>query len=439
MQNWQTYYKEHLVTMDEAAKSIRSGDTLWTGMTISVPYNFLNKLNELRDGLENVTIIDNLSLGMFDILFDEESKKHFHFFSLFTGPLDRMSGDMGIADFHSVSYEHAVRTVMETYGATIEVTEVLPPDENGFVNVGILGVGMDGEVHKDSRIKKRIAIVNKNQSRAPGKFKDFNFPVTDFDMFVEDTHELPVLPVSEPTENDVKIASYIMPYIKDGDAVQIGMGGLGEQITKSLYEKQNIRIYSEISVDSMIPLVEAGNAKELVCCGCFGSQRLYDFLGTNKAVTMKNIWDMMDPNEIGHVDDLVAINSTLMIDLTGQACSEAQGVKQYSSVGGSFTYIYGAIRSNGGRSFMCLRSTYKDKDGERHSNVVAYLPEKSVVTTPRFLVMYVVTEYGVADIFLRTNKERIKALLKIANPDFVSELKEQIIATGQITAEELGE
>ena len=436
MSDWKKYYEEHLVTMDDAVKEISSGDTLWCGMTISTPYNFLNKLNEKRDGLENVTLIDNLSIGMADLLFDEESKKHFRFISLFTGPLDRMSGHMGIAHFHSVPYEFAFRTVMETYGANIEVTEVLPPDENGYINRGILGVGLDGEIHKDKRIKKRIAIVNKHQSRAPGKFEDINFPVTDFDMFVEDDHELMFLPVSEPTENDIKIAEYIMPFIKDGDAIQIGMGGLGEQITKSLSSKQNIKIFSEIAVDSMIPLVESGNVSSLICCGCFGSQALYDFLGTNSRVTMKNIWDMLDPCIIGQQENLVAINSTFMVDLRGQACSEAQGIKQYSSVGGAFGYLYGAIRSKGGRSFLCLRSTYTDDSGERHSNIVPWLPEKSVVTTPHYLSMYIVSEHGIADVFLRTNKDRIKAIIKIAHPDFRSGLKEQIIASGQIAEED---
>lgn len=437
MQDWQTYYKEHLVTMDEAAKTIKSGDTLWCGMTISTPYNFLDRLNARRDELENVTLIDNLSINPFDILFDEESKRHFHFLSLFTSPLDRMSGQMGIADFHTLPYEFAYRVIIETYGANVEVTEVLPPDENGFVNVGILGVGLDGEVHKALSIKKRIAIVNKRQARAPGKFEDLNFPVTDFDLFVEDEHELPVLPVSAPTENDMKIAAFIMPYIHDGDVVQIGMGGLGEQLAKGLYEKKNISIFSEIAVDSMIPLVEKGIADKLVCCGCFGSNELYEFLGTNPKVEMRNIWHMVDPFAIAQQDNLVAINSTFMVDLTGQACSESQGIRQYSSVGGAFGFLYGAIRAKGGKSFLCLRSTYKNDEGRLCSNVVAWLPEKSVVTTPRYLSMYIVSEYGVADVFLRTNKERIRALLPIAHPDFRAELTEQIVSSGQIAADEI--
>lgn len=436
MAAWQEYYRNHSVTMEEAAKAIKSGDKLWCGETVSISYNFLNKLNEFRENLEDVTILYNFSTGMFDMLFDEESKAHFRLISMFTGPLDRMSGHMGIQEFHSMPYELLIRAVMDVYGADVMVTEMCPPDENGYMNCGILGVGVDSIIHKDPRIKMKIAIVNRYQSRAPGDFDSLNFPVTDFDMIIEDDHEMSYLPVSEPTDVDIRIADSVLKYIKDGDTVQIGMGGLGEQITKELYTKKDIKIYTEITVDSMVPLVEAGIVTSVKSGGCYGSPVVYNFLGTSDKVIMEDLYTMLDPFCIGQQDNLVAINSTLMVDLTGQACSEAQGIKQYSSVGGSFGYLYGAIRSKGGRSFLCLRSTYKDDDGERHSNIVPWLPEKCVVTTPRYLTMFIVSEYGVADVFLRTNKDRIRRLLNIAHPDYREELKEQIISTGQITVEE---
>jgi acyl-CoA hydrolase len=436
MTAWQEYYKSHLVTMDEAAKAIKSGDKLWCGETVSISYNFLNKLNEHRDTLKDVTILYNFSTSMFDMLFDEDVKDHFRLISMFTGPLDRMSGHMGIQEFHSMPYEMLIRAVMDVYGAEIMVTEMCPPDENGYMNCSILGVGIDSIIHRDPRIKMKIAVVNKHQSRAPGDFDKINFPVTDFEMIIEDDHEMSYLPVSDPTEVDKKIAAHVMQYINDGDTIQIGMGGLGEQITKELYSKKNMKVYTEITVDSMVPLVDAGVVLSVRSAGCYGSPIVYEFLGTSDKVIMEDLYSMLDPFSIGEQDNLVAINSTLMVDLTGQACSEAQGIKQYSSVGGSFGYLYGAIRSKGGRSFLCLRSTYRDDNGERHSNIVPWLPEKCVVTTPRYLTMYIVSEHGVADVFLRTNKDRIRRLLKIAHPDYRAELKEQIVSTGQIAAEE---
>ena len=125
-----------------------------------------------------------------------------------------------------------------------------------------------------------------------------------------------------------------------------------------------------------------------------------------------------------------------MIDITGQACSEAQGSKQYSAVGGSFGFLSGAPRAKNGRSFLCLRSTFTDKAGAMHSNIVSALPEGSIVTTPRYLPQYIVTEYGVADVYLRTIKERIKALIPIAHPDFREALKYQAIELGMIGEED---
>ena len=439
MANWQDYYKEHLLTMDEATKKINSGDNIWLGQTTGISYNFLNKLYERKDELQNVGIFYNFSTAMFDMLFDETVKGHFKIMSVFTGPLDRMSGQMGIAEYNSNAYEHIVKGVCDVYKANTMVVEVCPPDENGYCNTTILGAPTNCLINKHPGIIKRIAIVNKGQFPAQGDYEMLNIPVTTFDYFVEDDHELSYLPVSPPTEVDKTIAGYIMPYIKEGDTVQIGMGGLGEQITQELYQKKNISIYTEITVDSMVPLVEQGIVTHVTTAGAYGSPKVYQFLGTSDKVTTKDMNHMLDPVVIGQQDNLVAINSTFMVDLLGQACSEAQGPKQYSSVGGSFGYLYGATRSKGGRSFLCLRSTYKDEEGIRRSNIVAWLPEKSIVTTPKYLQMYIVSEYGVADVYLKTNKDRIKALLKIAHPDFLESLKKQIIAVGHITEEDFAE
>ena len=142
---------------------------------------------------------------------------------------------------------------------------------------------------------------------------------------------------------------------------------------------------------------------------------------------------MINLREIAKQENLVAINATLMVDLLGQACSEAQGLKPYTGVGGSFAYIYGAMRARGGRSFLCLRSTYHDEAGERHSNVVAWLPEGSIVSTPKNYQMYIVTEYGLADVYLKTMPDRIRAMIKIAHPDYREELKKQICTTSLIS------
>jgi len=437
--NWQDYYKEHLVIMEEAAKQIHDGDNIWLGQTTGIPYNFLNKLHDRQNELKNVGVFYNFSTDFFDMLFDPTSTEHFNLMSIFSGPLDRASAQMGIAKYNSNSYEHALRGPLEVYGANTLVIEVCPPDENGYCNTNVLGAPTNCVMNESPQIKKRIAVTNKYQYPAQGDYNTINIPVTQFDFIVEDDHEISFIPVSDPTAFDKTIADYIMPYVKDGDTVQIGMGGLGEQITKELYTKKNIKIYTEITVDSMVPLVESGVVVEVITAGAYGSSKVFDFMSTSDKVTTKNINFMLDPMVIGQQDNLVAINCPFMVDLLGQACSEAQGLKQYSGVGGSFSYLYGATRSKGGRSFLCLRSTHKDADGVIQTNIVPWLPEGSIVTTPKYIHMYIVTEFGVANIFLKSNIDRIKALLKIANPDFQPKIKEQIISSGMIKEEDFND
>ncbi len=435
---WQKRFSDKLISMEEAAGKINSGDGIFCGETCSVSYNFLNALNKRRDELKDVTIMYNFSVGLYDMLFDEESLGHFRIISFFTGPLERMSGQMGIAEYHSAPFEYFTRETMDVYNANTIVVEVCEPDEEGYTNVSILGAAYFNSFRQcPKEFTKRIAVVNKHQRPAQGKSEIIKVESDWFDYYVEDDHELPYIPVSDPTDIDVKIGDYIMQYVRDGDVVQIGMGGLGEQITKLLHDKKDITVYTEIAVDSMIPLVECGAVKKVVTAGVFGTQAIYDFISSHPCVECRDVNVMLDPCIIGQQDNLVTINSTLLVDLTGQACSEAQGISQYSSVGGSFGYSYGVTRSKGGRGFLCLRSTYKDGQGNRQSSIVPWLPEKSVVTTPRYLQMYIVSEYGVADVFLKTNKDRIRAIIKIAHPDYIDTLKEQIVSTGQIKNNEL--
>ena len=286
------------------------------------------------------------------------------------------------------------------------------------------------------QFNKKIAVVNKYQHPAQGEDSVIKVKADWFDYLIEDDHEMAYVPESGPTPVDKQIADFIMDYVHDGDTVQIGKGGLGEQITKELYKKKDIKVYAEITGDSMIDLAASGAIAHITTCGCFGTPAVYEFVGSSPLVEIRDLGEMIDPFSIGKQDNLVAINSTFMVDLLGQACSEAQGLNQYSSVGGQFGYMYGATRSKGGRSFLCLRSTYTNKAGKLCSNIVPWLPEKCIVTAPKYLAMYIVSEYGVADVFLKSNKDRIRALLKIAHPDFQAEIKEQIISTGMIKEED---
>ncbi|MEA4894979.1 MAG: acetyl-CoA hydrolase/transferase C-terminal domain-containing protein [Oscillospiraceae bacterium] len=437
MADWKKYYEEHLVTMSEAAGKIESGDTIWMGSTLCIPYAFMDALAERVDELSNITLLGNMYLAPTQIMMDPSYKKTFHTISFFANVLERMASSMGTVDFHSAPYGTLIETVSEVYKANVVAIEICPPDADGNCNVGVLGTNFTPNIIKGDGVKKRIAVINSYQPFATGSDSVTKLPLSMFDYIVENHHDIPSLPVSPPTEYDKLIAEHIMPYISDGDTIQIGMGGLGNQIAYDLKSKKDLHVFTEIGTDAMIDLVESGVVKDIRMGGAFGSKELYQWLGKRSdVVTLLDVNDVVTPEAVEKIDNIVAINSTFMVDITGQACSEAQGPKQYSAVGGSYGFLSGAPKAKNGRSFLCLRSTYTDKAGVQHSNIVAMLPEGSVVTTPRYIPQYIVTEYGVANVYLRSNKDRIKALLAITHPDFKEEIKQQAISLGMIAEDD---
>ena len=429
MEDWIQYYKEHLVTLQEAAKAVKPGDVIWLGAGTVIPYTLLDEMYANMDVYHDVTLMYNVATTPFGMLFDRETKKHFRLISFFNLPLERMSGEMGIMEYHSCGYDQLCKGFFE-YGGNAVAIHVCPPDKDGYCNAGVYGVGTDSIIVPDSRVVKRIGFMDRGQVPVRGDRSSVSLHVSQFDYIVEQDTEMPEIPAPPPTKVDKKIASFILPYIHKGDKIQIGYGGLGEEILANLHGLKDMEIFSEVACDNMARLCKDGVISKITATSpgaC--TQEFYDFITSDTRASFVPSSITVDPLEIMKQDNLVVINATFMVDLLGQACSEAQGLKPYSGVGGSFAYIYGALLAKGGRSFLCLRSTYIDKQEILHSNIVAWLPEGSIVTTPKNYQMYIVSEYGLADVYLKTMKDRIKALIRIAHPDFREELKEKICTT----------
>lgn len=286
---------------------------------------------------------------------------------------------------------------------------------------------------RDPRMVKKFAFIDSTGIYpAPGPEKEINVHISDFDYIVELDSEMMAIPSPEPTQVDRIIASFIIPYLRNGDKIQIGYGGLGEVIMEELNSfSGTFEIFTEVLCDSMVPMVESGKITKLQASSPSGcEEETFRWLAsTEKDVRLYPRTLCIDPLGIMEQENMVAINSTFMVDLLGQCCSEAQGLRPYTGMGGSLAYIYGSQRCKGGRSFICLRSTYKDKNGEKQSNIVPWLPEGSIVSMLKNYVMFLVSEHGVADIYLKTYVDRIKAIIKIAHPDFREMLKEKILTT----------
>lgn len=429
--DWKEYYKEHLVSIEEAAKHIEPGDVIFIGQATMIPAAFLDYLYNHKEDYHDVTFIYNVFNTPVNMIFDHDTKEHFRLINFYNLPLDRIAMDSQTIEVLGAGYDQ-YEPALWVYGCDTTAFQLCPPNADGWCNVGCYAVTSYCTTIKDQHITKKFGFLDSTGIYpAPGPCDTNYIHITEFDYIIENDTEMMAIPAPTPTEVDKRVASYIMPYIHDGDKVQIGYGGLGEEVLSCLKDLPGtFEVFSEVACDSMLPLVENGKISKVVASSpgaC--SEKFFKFLSESPKVTLLSRTIAIDPLSVMQQENLVAINATFMVDLLGQACSEAQGLKPYTGAGGSFAYIYGTLRGKNGRSFLCLRSTYVTHEGETKSNIVPWFPEGSIVTTTKNYIMYVVSEWGIADVYLKTYTDRIKALIKIAHPDYRQWLKEKILTT----------
>jgi acyl-CoA hydrolase len=260
--------------------------------------------------------------------------------------------------------------------------------------------------------------------------------VSEVDYIIEgDNAPLPELPNPPPTEIDRKVAHQIAEEIGDGACLQIGIGGMPNAVCASLLDSGvgHLGVHTEMMVDGLLDLYRAGRIDgsrktldrgKIVYTFALGSKTLYDALDRNRDMLCQPVEYTNLPHVVMQNDDVVAINGTTQVDLTGQAASESDGFRHISGTGGQAQFVRGAYASKGGKSFICLTSTY-DKRGERRSRIVLNLTQANIVTTTRSDMMYVVTEYGMVNLTGKSVPERAKALIGLAHPDFREGLERQ--------------
>jgi 4-hydroxybutyrate CoA-transferase len=227
------------------------------------------------------------------------------------------------------------------------------------------------------------------------------------------------------------MAGYIADLIPDGTTIQIGFGGLANAIGHLLLDKNDLGMHSEIVTPSVMELMNKGVINgskktfmpgKIVSAFAIGTQEFYDFINRNDDFYFKEIGWVNNPDIIAMNDNLISVNTALMIDLTGQVAAESIGTKQYSGSGGQVNFVHGARKSKGGRSIIALKSTYTNKEGTLYSKIVPTLPAGTIVTTSRNDVQYIVTEYGAVNLRYESIEKRTKKLISIAHPDFRDEM-----------------
>jgi acyl-CoA hydrolase len=440
MESWKKHVQKNTLSVENIAKIIESGDVIWVGNTLCVPYDVLDALADRYEELEKVIILSNMFLKPIKLFSDTKYRKTFRVLTYFPNMLERAAHKANLVEYVPIPYSYVPKSATDVYKANIIMTEVCEPDENGYCNIGVLGTTFTPQIMKGKHVEKRVAVFNKYHSPAKGDENVLKIHVSEFDYFCRSDHELPAIPPSEPEKVDKQIAEHIMKFIHDDSTVQIGMGGLANAVAYDLAKKKNLKIYTEIVTDACVDLAEQGVIRSIKAAGAFGMPRLYKFLGESDLVELSTSDDVIAFDAVAQEDNFVGINACLMADVTGQACSEAIGPLQYSSVGGQLDFVKGCnkARNNGKNSvcFLALRSTYKDKDGTLKSNIVTEFPASSIVTTPRGETMYFVTEYGVADVYCKSINDRVKAMISIAHPDFRDELKQKAIGLGIVFEED---
>ncbi|MGI5985877.1 MAG: 4-hydroxybutyrate CoA-transferase [Clostridiales bacterium] len=428
MSGWKEIYRKKLVSIEEAASKIESGDKCWLGPCSAAPIQLMEAICDRANELKNVDIITGMALYPFKFFQSPDYIGKINFHTIFYGPVERNFYKVGNVNINSVHLSEFSGSMQPIYGVNTMLADVSVPDEEGYMYYGPMGVAANGEVAGFA--KKIIVQVNKFQPKVSGI--KHRIHVSEVDYICEYDHMLPELPQPEITEVEKKIAEHLLPRIKDGSCIQIGLGGLANAVGYGLENKKELSVHTEMFTDSMVYLAKKGviTGKMFAAFG-LGSTELYEFVGEGK-VELCPISIVNNPYEIAKKDNFVSINACLMADITGQVCSETIGHYIYSSTGGQLDYAKGVAMSKGGQGFLCMPSTVKNKDGSIGSTITLNLPAGEIVTTPRSEVMNIVTEYGIADLYHQPIRERVKRMISIAHPDFREQLHKQALEAGLI-------
>lgn len=423
--SWTDLYKQKVVSPAEAVKAVKSGDRIFLTGNCSVPSKILSALVDRAPELQDVEINQALTIGSADYV-SPEMEGHLQVNTMFISHNIRKAVQEGRADFTPVMLsEFPLLFKNKILPVNVAFVHLSPPDPHGYCSFGV-EVGLSKSAAESAEII--IAEVNDQMPRTLG---DSFIHVSAIDYIVPVDYPLPELPMGggNPSDTVKKIAGYIAELIPDEATMQMGIGAIPDAVLKHLYDKKDLGIHTELFSDSVIDLVEAGvitNAKKTLHPGkiiagfILGTKRLYDWVHNNPLIEFLRTEYINDPFVISRNDRMVAVNSAIEIDLTGQICADSIGTKLYSGVGGQLDFVYGASRSKGGVPIIALPSTAKD-----FSRIVLTLKVGAGVVTTRNHVHYVVTEYGIASLYGKTIRERAQALINVAHPKFREELTKE--------------
>ena len=420
--SWIDKYKDKIISIEEAAQLVKSNDIIFLSGNAATPGTFIEKLAARKDELENVQVNHLLMLGD-DPLSAPGMEKHFRHNSLFVGPADRAAVNEGRSDYVPVFlFEIPSLFLRRLIPINFAYIHVSPPDEHGFMSFGVECVASKAAAESADLV---VAQINENMPRTLG---DSFLHISRVQKIVEHTQGIPILNKKGFTDVEKKIGEYIADLVDDGSTLQLGIGGIPDAVLAALTHKKDLGVHTEMLSDGIVEGIEKGfinNRKKTLHPGkvigtfVLGSQRLYDFVDNNPYFEIHPTNYTNNPFIIAQNENMVAINSAIEIDVTGQVCSDSIGTRIFSGFGGQVDFIRGAAYSKGGKPIIALPSTTKN---DTISKITMHLKPGAGVVTTRADVHYVVTEFGVAYLHGKNLRQRAQELINIAHPNFRDEL-----------------
>lgn len=422
LEDWRKLYPDKFAEEEVVFSHIRRGDHIFVASGCGEPQYLVramvNYVESHPKAFFDTEIIHVYSFGIAPYT-DPKFKRNFRHNSFFVGSNTRGPVNQGLADYTPVSLSD-VPALIKSGSVSIDVALVQTclPDEHGYMSLGVSVDMVKAATDKASMI---IAQVNTHMPRVHGDgfihIKDVNFIIRHDEPLLE----LKAIPLDETTQ---RIGNYVARLVQDGDTIQVGYGGLPNAVMKNLYNKKHLGVHTELLSDGLVELIKAGvidntqkslNPGKSVASFSMGTKETYEFLNDNPSILFRTIDYTNNPLNIARQTNMVAINSALEIDLTGQATSESIGATFYSGIGGHHDFMRGALLAKGGRTILAMKSTAMN---DTISRIVPSLRESAGITLNRGDVRYVVTEYGIAYLHGKNVRERAMSLISIAHPKF---------------------
>lgn len=426
--NYSSEYRARLCSAEDAVLLVKSGDWVDYGSNNSKPVLLDEALARRRDELRCVKIRGNLTPGPIAVVECDPEMDHFVYNTWHCSGYERRLCDAGRAFFTPMIFRNLAWYYRTQLRVNVAMLCVSPMDSHGYFSFG----GAAGVCRAIAETADVVILeVNEAVPRVFGEEESIH--ISEVDRVVESGRRpLWDMQSPEPTETDLRIAQHIFPHIRDGATVQLGIGGMPNALGRLIAESElhDLGMHTELCSDGYLAMFRAGkltNRRKTLHRGkgvyglAVGSPELYDWVNDNPGLMAMPLSYVNDPGVIAQNEGMISINGCLNADIYGQIASESAGTRQISGTGGQLDFVTGATMSRGGKAFLCMSSTHRDKTGALHSRILPHFGG-DIITTPRSQAYYVVTEYGAANLAGRSTWERAEAMIGLAHPDFREEL-----------------